>query len=423
MRIVFFTHYFPPEGNAPASRTWDHCVRWARAGHDVTVITCAPSVPDGVVYEGYKNRLWPQRESEDGIQIIRTWTWLAANAGGVKRILNYLSYLFSAVFTFLFFCRRPTIIIATSPQFFCGWTGVICSYLKWTKFILEIRDIWPESIVTVGAMQRGTLTRILEMLERRMYRSANHVVAVGEGYRDNIVGKANVADRISVVTNGVDPDQFQPHQKSAEFLDSNGLTGKFVCSYVGTIGMAHGLDVTIRAASQLRQRDRDDIAFCLIGDGARRRELEQLAEQHGVTDLVRFTGRLPKSKMPEVLASSDCLLIHLKKTDLFETVIPSKIFEAMAMQKPLIMGVRGESAEIVRNSGSGIDMEPDNESDLVEALIRLRDESGFYHSLCQSGRAFVTEHYTRDVLAAQFLEIIESVAGVSKNKSPGTDAG
>ena len=410
MKIVFFSHYFPPEGNAPASRTHEHTKRWVAAGHEVTVITCAPNVPDGVVYDGYRNTVWPQRETVDGIEVVRTWTYVAANSGGTKRILNYISYLLSAVLTFLFFCRRPDVIVATSPQLFCGWAGVIASWLKWRPFILEIRDIWPESIVTVGAMKKGLFVRILELMEVWMYRSASHIVAVGNGYRNNIMAKADVADRISVVTNGVDPEQFEPREKSPSFLEEHGLSGRFVCSYVGTIGMAHGLDVVIRSAHRLKESGRNDIAFCLVGDGAQRAVLKSQVVEMGLESMVRFTGRLPKSKMPEVLASSNCLLIHLKKTDLFETVIPSKIFEAMAMERPLVMGVRGESAEIVRRSGSGVDIEPDNDHELTDAVVLLCDDEDFYQSLCASGRVFVAEHYSRDVLAEKFLAILKSVA-------------
>ena len=326
----------------------------------------------------------------------------------------------SAIFAFLFFCRRPQVIVATSPQFFCGWAGVVCSYLKWTRFVLEIRDIWPESIVTVGAMKKGMATRVLEFLEKWMYRSANHIVTVGEGYKNNISQKVNVGERISVVTNGVDSDQFQPRSKDQAFLKDHELTDKFVCSYVGTIGMAHGLEVTINAAKLLKQQGRDDITFCLVGDGARRSALEKLVQENDVANLVKFAGRLPKSEMPCVLASSDCLLIHLKKTDLFETVIPSKIFEAMAMQRPIIMGVRGESADIVRRSGSGIDMEPDNAADLAEAVIKLKDDSDLYQKLCQEGRRFADENYSRDVLAGRMREVLEAVA--TKNPVPKVDS-
>ena len=416
MRITFLTHYFSPEGNAPASRTYEHCKRWAAAGHDVTVVTCAPSVPNGIVYDGYKNRFWPQRETVDGIQVIRIWTYVAANAGGGRRILNYLSYLFSAVFCFLFFCRRPNILVATSPQFFCGWAGTICSWLKWCPFLLEIRDIWPESIVTVGAMKQGFATKILEILEVWMYRSANHIVTVGKGYRDNVLSKVDVTDRISVVTNGVDPNLFVPTEPSQEFRQQFGCDdNKFLCSYVGTIGMAHGLTVVVEAAKLLRQQGRDDIVFCLVGDGASRKSLQQQVDSEGLQDQVRFAGRLPKQDMPKVLSSSDSLLVHLKKTDLFATVIPSKIFEAMAMNRPLIMGVQGESAAIVAQSQSGIQIEPDNAQELADAIVKLADDPQLYQKLCNNGRKFVNQNYTRDSLASEMLQTMVSVANKKRN--------
>lgn len=414
MKIIFFSHYFPPEGNAPASRTYEHCKRWAAAGHEVTVITSAPNVPDGIVYDGYKNRIWPQRDTVDGINVVRTWTYLAANAGGLKRILNYVSYMMSAVLTFLFFCRRPNVIVATSPQLFCGCAGVLASWVKWCPFVLEIRDIWPESIVTVGAIKKGMLLRFLELVERWMYRSANHIVTVGNGYRKNIISKVDCGDRISVVTNGVDSNLFSPQDASQEFRSKYDLGDKFVCSYVGTIGMAHGLSIVVRAAKRLMEAGRQDIVFCLVGDGASRATIEKEIEAEGVGSLVRLAGRLPKSDMPTVLASSDCLLVHLKKTDLFQTVIPSKIFETMAMKRPLIMGVRGESAEIVEASGSGIQIEPENDQELVAAVAKLQGSPDFYEQLCSKGRSFATENYSRDRLASEMLATLEKVASGEK---------
>ena len=410
MRVVFFSHYFSPEGNAPASRTYEHCKRWAAAGHQVTVVTCAPNVPGGVVYEGYKNRIWPQRETIDGVDVIRVWTYLAANSGNTKRILNYVSYMFSALLCFLFFCRRPNLIIATSPQFFCGWAGTIASWLKWCPFILEIRDIWPESIVTVGALKKTSLlVRILERLEKWMYRSANHIVTVGSGYQENVLSKVDIGDRISVVTNGVDLDVFSPQEPSAEFRQQHGLSDHFVCSYVGTIGMAHGLSVVVRAAKILKSMKRNDVMFCLVGDGAQREQIKKDAIESNVNDMIRFTGRLPKSDMPMVLASSDCLLVHLKKTDLFATVIPSKIFEAMAMERPLVMGVQGESADIVKDSGAGIAMESDNAQQLVDAVLALKEDHELRNRLCANGRQFVGQHYTRDSLAKKMLDVMKRV--------------
>ena len=414
MKIVFFSHYFPPEGNAPASRTYEHSSRWVKQGVDVTVITSAPNVPDGVVYDGYKNSLWPQRETVDGINVIRVWTYIAANAGGMKRILNYVSYLVSSVVVFLFFCKRPNLVVATSPQFFCGWAGTFASWLKWCPFLLEIRDIWPESIIAVGAMKEGVLTRCLERMEKWMYRSATHIITVGNGYKQAVLKRTPNLQNISVVTNGVDLNDFSPMPPDDDFRNKWELNDKFVCSYVGTIGMAHGLEVVLDTAEKLKQLGRHDIRFCLVGDGARRSALEKQTKQRNLLSHVVFTGRLPKSEMRKVLASSEVLLIHLKACDLFTTVIPSKMFEAMAMERPIIMGVKGEGRKIVSASGSGINIDPGNTDQLVEAVCRLADDAAFTSKLAGRGRPFVSEHYTRDVLADRFLNIMRNVAASKK---------
>lgn len=411
MKILFFTHYFPPEVNAPASRTYEHCVRWAKAGHDVTVVTCVPNCPDGVVFAGYKSRLRRQVETIDGIRVVRVWTYLAPNAGTTKRIASYLSYMASAVLASLRL-PRPDVVVATSPQFFCGWAGVFASWLKWRPFVLEIRDIWPESIEAVGAMKNRPILKALELLERWMYRSADHIVAVGEGYRAKILEKVTMADRISVVTNGVDLNLFQPLPPDGEFLKRWNLEGKFVCSYVGTIGMAHGLEVCIEAAKLLRAKGRDDVRFLIVGDGASRKALEARAAAEGVADMAIFTGRLPKEEMPKVLASSGACLIHLKKCELFATVMPSKIFETMAMGRPIIMGVRGEACDVVLRAGAGVEMEPDSPESLVAAVEQLTAEPDAAEKRGAAARAFVAEHYNRDTLAEAMLAQLHAAAGL-----------
>ncbi len=408
MNILFFCHYFPPEVNAPASRTYEHAVRWVQAGHAVTVVTCVPNCPDGVVFTGYRNRFRSQTEIVDGIRVMRVWTWIAPNKGMLFRILNYVSYMVSAVWSAVWL-SKPDVVVSTSPQFFCGWAGVWYHWLKRVPFVLEIRDIWPESIAAVGAMQKGLATRFLEWLERRMYLAADRIVTVGHGYREQIATKVPVRDRTWVVMNGVDADLFSPQPRDEAFLAMWHLGGKFVCSYVGTIGMAHGLEVVIRTARILQDRGRSDIAFLIVGDGARREELERFAKEAGVNDQIIFTGRMSRDQMPTVLASSDACLVHLRKTELFETVVPSKIFETMAMGRPIIMGVRGESRAIVQAAGAAIDMEPESETDLVEALVRLADDTPFRESLSHSARAYVLEHYDRNRQAAKMLSVFEGL--------------
>ncbi len=406
MRILIFSHYFPPEVNAPASRTYDNTRRWVAAGHEVTVITCAPNCPDGVVYKGYKNKLY-QREIIDGVDVIRVWTYIAANEGTIRRILNYVSYMVSAVF-FSFFLKRPDVIIATSPQFFCGWAGVLSSLIRRIPFILEIRDIWPESIIAVGAMRNNRLVRVLEWLEKVMYASAGHIVTVGDGYKRRLKEKGVSEDRISVITNGINRELFNPRQPDMALKRQYGLEDAFVCSYSGTIGMACGLEIVLEAAQKLRDRGIGDIVFMLVGDGASRKDIEAQARERQL-DTVILTGRQPKDKMPDFLSISDVCFVHLKKTDLFTTVMPSKIFEAAGMRKPIINGVSGFAAEFIEKAGAGINIEPENSDQLIDALMLLRNNSSLCKSYGDAGHEYVITHYDRKKLAGSYLKIISEI--------------
>jgi glycosyltransferase involved in cell wall biosynthesis len=409
---LFFSHYFPPEGNAPASRVHALCNRWVRKGCHVTVVTCNPNVPSGRVYEGYRNRL-SQTEHIDGIRVVRVWTLITANEGVTLRSVSFLSYMFMATLRALFLAR-PDVIVATSPQFFCGWAGVLTKWLRRRPLVLEIRDIWPESIKAVQAINRHVLFSWLEWLEIRMYRAADMIVTVGGGYRNQLLVRNVPARKLHVITNGVDKDLFEPLECDLEQKRRLGLEGRFVCSYVGTIGMACGLDVVIRAGELLRARGRDDIAFLLVGDGAVRADLEDEARARSLDNVI-FLGRQAKSEIPSLIALSDCCLVHLRGAQLFQTVLPSKIFEAFAMKRPLIVGVAGHAARIAERSGGGICIEPENEQQLVAAVEALHADPSRARSLAESGHAYVWEHYDRDRLADQYLMLLESL-------SPGTGA-
>ena len=411
-KVLFFSHYFPPEGNAPASRVHAICSRWVKRGWRVKVITCAPNVPNGKVYAGYRNQL-TQREKIDGIEVIRVWTMLAPNEGVTLRILNYVSYMFSATIRALFE-ERPDVIIATSPQFFCGWAGVLSKWLRRRPLILEIRDIWPESIVAVGAMKRRWLLRGLEWLERRMYGASDRIVAVGEGYRDQLVLKQVPSSTISIVPNGVDRRIFSPLAPDLELRERLELDGKFVCSYVGTIGMASGLDVVLRASRMLKRAGRDEIVFLLVGDGAVRAELETVARREGL-DGVRFVGRQDKDRVPAFFSVSDCCLVHLRSAELFKTVLPSKIFEALAMKTPVIGGVEGHAARVIEVSGGGLAFEPENEAALVRVLDHLRSAPEVRNQMARDGYDYVLENYDMDRLSADYLDLLQKVVPASQS--------
>ena len=401
MHILFLTHYFPPEVNAPASRTYENAKRWVRSGHQVTVITCAPNHPNGIVYPGYANRLW-QWEDKNGIRILRVKTYLSANKGVKKRILNYVSYMLSA-FLLCSLVRRVDIVVSTSPQFFCGLAGFLISRLKRRPWVLEIRDLWPESIIAVGALTNWPTIRALEAVETFIYRKADHVVAVTHAFKRHIRQRGVSSNRISVITNGADLERYQPDAKSNAFRTEMQLNGKFVASYVGTHGMAHGLDTVLRAGHRLQNRD--DIVFLLVGDGAERTRLVEQRDAMGLENVIML-GQQPKERMPEIIAASDACMVLLRDTALFRTVIPSKIFEAMAMERPIILGVRGESQGIVEACECGISIEPENDAELADAVAELMDHPENGRALGKNGRRNVAGRYNRNALAATYLQCL-----------------
>ena len=407
MHILFISDNFPPEVNAPASRTFEHCREWVRKGHRVTVITCAPNFPRGQVYDSYRNRLY-QSEIMDGIRVIRVWSYITANEGFVKRILDYVSFMISAVLAAPFM-PRVDVVIGTSPQFFTVCGAYIASRIKLIPFIFELRDIWPESIKAVGAMKDSAVIRLLERVEMFLYRKAACIVSVTESFKRVLVSRGVDDRKIKVVTNGVDLKGFGPRPKDEELKARFGLEGKFVAGYVGTHGMAHSLETILDAADCIRQKDEKDVyRFILLGNGAKKQELVAKASAMGLVNVI-FMDTVPKGDVARYWSLLDVSIIHLKKTKLFTTVIPSKLFECMGMGIPVLHGVAGESAAIVEKEGVGLVFEPENPGDLCNKLTLLKENGDLYkrlHNNCLDA----APRYDRAVLAGRMLDILVETA-------------
>jgi hypothetical protein len=406
MNILFLSDNFPPETNAPASRTHEHAKRWVAAGHRVTVITGTPNFPSGRVHAGYRNEIW-RREKIDGIDVIRVWTFITANEGFVRRTLDYMSFMVTATLA-SFFAGRADVVVATSPQFFTPCAAWVVSLLRRRPFIFELRDLWPDSIVAVGAMRETAAIRLLRKLEYFLYRRADRIVVVTESFRTVLTGNGIDARKISVVPNGVDLESYKPGGKPAELAERWGVTGKFVAAYVGTIGMAHGLDTILDAAARLK--DRPDIAFMLIGAGAEREALEQRCREKGLANVV-FTGSVSKEQVREYWKLCDAALVLLRDSPLFAHVIPSKMFEAMGMERPIILGVRGESASLLERARAGIVIAPEDSAALAQAIRALAQDKAAASRYGTAGRAFASTEYNRDLLARRMLTVLEAAAG------------
>tara|TARA_B110000879_G_C11135196_1_gene497801 strand:+ start:291 stop:1508 length:1218 start_codon:yes stop_codon:yes gene_type:complete len=403
MHILFLTDNFPPEGNAPATRTFEHAREWVNKGHKVTVITCAPNFPEGKVFEGYKNK-WLSKQKIEGINAWRVKTYITANEGFIKRTIDFISFMVSSLF-FGLFTRKVDVVIGTSPQFFTVISAWALAKFKRVPFVFELRDIWPASITAVGAMKGNWIIKILEKLELFLYRQADLIISVTNSFKLELQNRGVSARKIKVVLNGVDLSIYKPlPEKDKAFSEKYGLQSKFVAGYIGTHGLAHSLDSIIEAAELLKAED--DVRILFVGGGADRERLEKLVEIRDLSNVVMIP-RQPKENMQKIWSLCDVSLVSLKDTPLFSKVIPSKIFESMAMKLPIIISVpEGESTEIVRKEKLGFIIPPENPDRLAEALLNIKNDNDMYNIYAKNS-FLAANKFNRKKLAIEMLNYIE----------------
>jgi colanic acid biosynthesis glycosyl transferase WcaI len=349
MKILFISDNFPPETNAAATRVYERACYWVKWGHDVTIITGVPNFPHGRVFEGYENRF--QTEVMDGMRIVRVKTYIAPNSGKLRRTIDFLSFRISALHA----AKKelnPDIICATSPQPGAALAGLDAAKYHSIPFVFELGDLWPASISAVGVMGKSFLYRQMERQELAMYRKSDAIVALTGAFKKDLVRRNIDGDKIAVVINGVDTWRYGPQDRNLELATELGITDEFVVGYVGTHGMAHGLGNVLDAAEFVAQKN-PKIRFLLAGAGAERGMLMSEAKRRGLSNVL-FLPMQPKARMPEVWSLCNVALVHLRDDPTFAEVIPSKIFEAMAMGLPIIISApRGEGSRIVERARAG----------------------------------------------------------------------
>lgn len=395
MRVLFLTDNFVPERNAPALRSYEHCRRWVKQGVDVTVVTTVPNFPLGKPQPPYRNSLC-QQEVIDGIRVIRVWSFLAPNRGVILRALDFASFAVSGFFAGLF--QQPDIIVATSPQMLTAVAGHLLARVKRCPWVFEVRDLWPESITAVGAMKEGFLIRFLGRVERMLYRGAERIVTVTEPIRAQLAARGVPPEKIAVVPNGADLERLIPRIGNPTLKSRLKLDGKFIVAYVGTHGFAQGLEVVVRAAALLHD---SGIHFLFVGEGARRKNLIALSRELG-TGNVSFIGGVSSEVAVDYLALADAIVVPLKKSAVFDGALPSKIFEAAAMEKPILLSANGASAELVRNYRAGIVVQPENPEELAAGALRLCSDGALRESF-RAGCSMLAHYHNRDRLAGLML--------------------
>ena len=400
MRILFLTDNFPPEMNAPATRTWEHCKEWVNHGVNVTIITCAPNFPEGKVFKGYKNK-FIQTELIDGIKVVRVWSYISANNGFLKRIIDYISYAIMSFIVGLWY--KCDVIIATSPQFFTTISGYALSVFKRKPWIFELRDLWPESIRAVGAIENKRILDFFEKIELFLYKKATLIIPVTDSFKQNLIDRGINESKIKVIKNGVDLSVYKPIAKDSDLLEKLQLKDKFIVSYIGTHGMAHGLSFILDAIKDLNK----DIQFLFIGGGANKSKLLNQAKSLKLKNCT-FLDFVPKSDISKYISITDVALVNLKKSETFKSVIPSKIFENAAMRKPILLGVEGESALIINSYEAGECFKPEDKNDFLTKLNKIyRKKVSVSNSYCE-GLTRLANDFNRKVLAKRMLDLIKS---------------
>lgn len=400
MKILFLTDNFPPEVNAPATRTYEHCLEWVKLGAEITVITCFPNFPKGKIYQGYKND-WKRIENISGIKVIRVWSYITSNEGFFKRTLDYIS--FSITSFIIGYFVETDIIIATSPQFFTALCGRALSFWKRKPWIMEVRDLWPESIKVVGASSNKYILNYFERQEIRCYKSALKIIVVTDSFKENLIRKGINKEKIKVITNGANLDLYQPIEKNKQIINELGLGGKKILGYVGTHGLAHKLTFILDCAKQLLNQN-TEFHFILIGDGAEKKALQERVTIDNLTN-VTMLDSVSKENVVEFLSILDAAIINLRKSELFTTVIPSKIFETAAMEIPILLGVNGEARNIIEKYNAGLFYEPENIDDFIDKLNLLFSNLKVYNQY-KKGCQKLALSYNRKILASKmYLEV------------------
>jgi len=399
MHLLFLTDNFPPEVNAPASRTYEHSREWVSSGEQVTIITCTPNFPKGKVFPGYKNKLW-QTEFIDGIKVIRVWTYITANEGFFKRTLDYVSFMVSAVIA-SFFVKKVDIVIGTSPQFFTVFAAYLVGLFKRKPWVFELRDLWPEPFRVLGVIKNEFILKSLERLEIYLYKKSSLIISVTNSFKADLIKRGVNPQKIKVIKNGVDTSFFKKSERDLQLVEELNLEEKFVLGYIGTHGMAHALYVVLDAAKIIQAKHKDRFIFIFLGDGAKKNSLKKYAQNLELSNVI-FFDTVAKNEVRKYWSILDTLIVHLRKSIVYTKVIPSKLFESVSMGVPVLHGVEGESAEIVTSNNLGKLFEPENSKDLAEKILWISKHNNWL-SETQENLEKVAKQFDRKKLAKDML--------------------
>ena len=406
MRVLFLSQYFPPECGATQSRTWEMARGLVRGGHTVTVVTEVPNHPAGVVRPEFRRSLW-RRRTEDGVDVLHLWVATSPVKSRARRLSFYGTYALGATLAGLALRGRYDVLYATSPPLTTGAAALILSRLRGLPLVFEVRDLWPESAVALGELTSPAAVRWATRLEEACYRRARRVVVVTQGIKDALLARNLPPEKVVLIPNGASTTL---HHFSAEGRErvrrELGAETAFLVVYAGLFGVAQGLDVVLEAARALG--DRPDIRFVLMGEGPEKALLQDRVREFGLTR-VRLMAERPCEQIHAVLSAADAVVVPLRDLPVFRGAVPSKIFDAWACRRPVLLAAEGEGAALVREVGGGVCVPPENPNALAEAVLALKDDAAGRAAMGAQGYSYTVANRSRESQADRLRSLLEEV--------------
>jgi colanic acid biosynthesis glycosyl transferase WcaI len=406
MRILMLAQHFAPEEIAGAGLATDLATDLVAAGHTVSFVTCAPNHPHGRVFPGYRNSLLA-KEQWQGVQVIRTWSYISPPAGFWRRIFNYGTFSATAFYGGLA-AGKPDVIFSYSPPLPLGVSAWALSRLWRVPWVLRVEDLYPDAAVAAGVLRNRPAIGFFYALEKWLYRRASHISLISEGFRQALLAKGVAAEKLSVVPVWADPQAVMPLPRQNAFRANQGLTDEFVVMYAGNLGHASAVEDVMEAAYHLRERE--DICFLMIGEGVKKASLQQFAADRGLTN-VRFLPYQPREAFADMMAAADVSLVTLNAQS-SGTSLPSKTFNIMASARPILAVTPADSdmARLVAEADCGVSVLPGAPEQLAEAILALQNGGARLAEMGRNGRKELEAVYSRQVCVTQYEAALRQAA-------------
>jgi len=402
MRILYLTQYFPPEIGATQTRAVEMASNLVKRGHLVTVLTEFPNHPKGIIPPEYKNK-FVEYELLNGIHVYRSWVYARPHKNFYTRMGFYLSYMITAAVAGSFLRVPYDVVYATSPPFFVGVSGLWLSRLKNTKFVFEVRDLWPESAVELGELSNPRFIQYAEKLENYYYKKADAIVAVTSGIKEKLTARG-YGNKVNMVLNGSNTDLF--YSQGSAIKTQLDLENKFIVLYAGIIGIAQGMEQLCDVANKMKSNK--EVQFVFIGEGPVKSTVNKIKQEKSLNNLT-LLDEVPREKIPAYISTADCCLVPLKKNKLFLGALPSKMFDYMACERPVILSVDGEARTVLEDAKAGLFVEPENTEQIIQAIQYLRDNPRLCQQMGKAGRYYVEQHYSRRQKALELEQILTEI--------------